>query len=115
VCESFQGDGADKQWAACTLAAAAIREGNQQEGEMNDEYQLPKPYPGQEWKCGNEFLPFHPQASHVEPAYRDGWNACYQASIKAALRAGYVPLSDDGRSVFIDGIGEVPLATTPSP
>jgi hypothetical protein len=32
VCESFQGDGADKQWAACTLAAAAIRKGNQQEG-----------------------------------------------------------------------------------
>lgn len=33
--------------------------------------------PGQQWKCGDEFLPFHPQASHIEPAYRDGWNRCY--------------------------------------
>ena len=32
---------------------------------------------GQQWKCGNEFLPFHPQASHVPPEYRDGWNRCY--------------------------------------
>lgn len=27
---------------------------------------------------------------------------------------GYVPLSDDGRSVFIDGIGEVPLKLEPA-
>ena len=26
---------------------------------------------------------------------------------------GYVPLSDDGKSVFIDGFGEVPLAYPP--
>lgn len=31
------------------------------------------------WKIGNEFAPFHPDASHVEPGYRDGWNACYAA------------------------------------
>ncbi len=30
------------------------------------------------WKHGNEFLPFHKQASHVNPDYRDGWNACYE-------------------------------------
>lgn len=30
------------------------------------------------WKCGNELLPYHPGASHVDPAYRDGWNACYR-------------------------------------
>jgi hypothetical protein len=30
------------------------------------------------WKSGNEFAPFHPQASHVPPDYRDGWNACYK-------------------------------------
>jgi hypothetical protein len=29
-------------------------------------------------KVGNEFAPFHRSASHVEPAYRDGWNQCYQ-------------------------------------
>ena len=38
----------------------------------------------QAWKSGNEYLPYHPQASHVNPDYRDGWNACYEAS-KAAL------------------------------
>lgn len=33
-----------------------------------------------QWKCGYEFLPYHPSASHVEPAYRDGWNACFKAA-----------------------------------
>lgn len=33
------------------------------------------------WKVGNEFLPYHPQASHVRPEYRDGWNACYRAAL----------------------------------
>ena len=32
------------------------------------------------WKSGNEFLPFHPSASHVRPDYRDGWNACFEAA-----------------------------------
>jgi hypothetical protein len=36
-----------------------------------------KPDPGQQWKCGDEFLPFHPSASHIPPDYRDGWNNCY--------------------------------------
>jgi hypothetical protein len=34
-----------------------------------------------EWKCGNEFLPYHPSASHVNPDYRDGWNACYRLAL----------------------------------
>jgi hypothetical protein len=34
-----------------------------------------------EWKCGNEFLPYHPSASHVNPDHRDGWNACYRAAL----------------------------------
>lgn len=43
-------------------------------------------YPAeQRWKVGNEFLPFHPQASHVCPDYRDGWNACYEAGRTHAL------------------------------
>ena len=35
----------------------------------------------QEWKQGDEYLPYHPQASHVNPDYRDGWNACYEAAL----------------------------------
>lgn len=31
----------------------------------------------QAWKCGNEFLPYHRSASHVNPDHRDGWNACF--------------------------------------
>ena len=31
----------------------------------------------QKWKCGNEYLPYHRSASHVNPDHRDGWNACY--------------------------------------
>lgn len=45
-----------------------------------------KPYPGQQWKCGDEWLPFHPQASHVPPEYRDGWNCCF-ARMSAQLHA----------------------------
>lgn len=36
-----------------------------------------EPKPGQQWKSGDELLPFHPKASHVSPEYRDGWNACF--------------------------------------
>jgi hypothetical protein len=45
-----------------------------------------QPDPGQKWKCGAEFLPFHPQASHVPPDYRDGWNHCYDAAKKQAAQ-----------------------------
>jgi hypothetical protein len=34
----------------------------------------------QQWKVGNEFLPYHPDASHVDPNYRQGWNDCYHAA-----------------------------------
>lgn len=52
-----------------------------------------EPMPGQVWKLGDEFLPFHPQASHVPPDYRDGWNRCYFMAIKraAALAEGETP------------------------
>lgn len=33
-----------------------------------------------QWKVGNEFLPYHWSASHVEPRYRDGWNHCYEVA-----------------------------------
>lgn len=32
-----------------------------------------------QWKVADEYLPYHPKASHVNPDYRDGWNACYEA------------------------------------
>lgn len=37
---------------------------------------------------GNEYKPFHPSASHVRPEWRDGWNACYVAAIRAATQKG---------------------------
>jgi hypothetical protein len=46
-----------------------------------------------EWKCGNEFAPYHPSASHVEPSYRDGWNACYR---EALARFGTRPAAEPG-------------------
>lgn len=36
------------------------------------------------WKFGNEYRPFHPQASHVRPDYRDGWNDCFKAANASA-------------------------------
>jgi hypothetical protein len=31
------------------------------------------------WKVGNEYLPYHPSASHAPPDLRDCWNRCYWA------------------------------------
>lgn len=45
-----------------------------------------------EWKLGDEYLPFHPSASHVDPSYRDGWNACFHAG-RASLAAGGEPVA----------------------
>jgi hypothetical protein len=57
-----------------------------------------KPYPGQQWKCGDEFLPFHPQASHVPADYRDGWNRCYRSALAAVQaereRAAQIALAE---------------------
>lgn len=33
-----------------------------------------------QWKVGDEFLPYHPSASHTRPEFRDGWNHCYEAA-----------------------------------
>ena len=35
-----------------------------------------------------DFLPFHPQASHVSPEFRDGWNACYKVAAAHLERTG---------------------------
>ena len=45
------------------------------------------------WKCGNEFAAYHPSASHVDPSYRDGWNACYKAALDEYDRRLKNPLS----------------------
>lgn len=39
---------------------------------------------GSAYCVGNEYKPFHPSASHVRPEWRDGWNACFVAAIRAA-------------------------------
>jgi len=36
--------------------------------------------PSGPWKCGDEFLPYHPSASHCSPDYRDGWNDCFKSA-----------------------------------
>lgn len=61
--------------------------------------------PGQKWKLHCEYLPFHPSASHVEPAYRDGWNDCYRASPASAAQDAE-PVAwrydcPDGRYVYL--------------
>lgn len=38
------------------------------------------------WTLGSDFLPFHPDASHINPGYRDGWNACHTALAAAIAR-----------------------------
>jgi hypothetical protein len=38
----------------------------------------------QRWKSGDEYLPYHPSASHVSPEHRDGWNAAYFAAPQPA-------------------------------
>lgn len=64
-----------------------------------------EPYPGQQWKCGDEFLPFHPQASHVPPDYRDGWNRCYwMASARFSAPLQDEPKCNKGTPA-VEGLG----------
>jgi hypothetical protein len=55
-----------------------------------------EPHPGQQWKCGDEFLPFHPQASHVPPEYRDGWNRCYWMVVARCAPPPSTPKQGEG-------------------
>ena len=55
-----------------------------------------------DWKCGDEFLLYHPDASHVDPAYRDGWNDCYRAALNTAAAAAAVPAAQAADSVMED-------------
>lgn len=70
-----------------------------------------EPYAGQQWKSGNEYLPYHPSASHVSPAYRDGWNACYKAATPS-LRVNPVAVThlmitpEQGYRIYVDDAAE---------
>jgi hypothetical protein len=62
------------------------------------------------WNTGGDFLPFHRQASHVSPAYRDGWNDCYEMAraymANAALQQSDVSTQSTGQvDVSINGGG----------
>ncbi|WP_313329446.1 hypothetical protein [Comamonas sp.] len=72
-----------------------------------------------QWKCGNEYLPYHPDASHVDPAYRDGWNDCYRSGTpphklerltdeqiaRAAVNAGMKPIYDKPKKPMVNALG----------
>lgn len=58
----------------------------------------------EQWKIGNEFKPYHSSASHIEPGYRDGWNACFERAqaefmrLRALLEQGQNVDEDDCRN-----------------
>lgn len=56
-----------------------------------------------QWKCGNEYAPYHPSASHVDPQYREGWNACYQAG-RASVAVPSMTVDDITHEFTLDTI-----------
>lgn len=66
--------------------------------------------PAQKWKFGDEYLPFHPQASHVNPDYRDGWNRAYWAAqtAKAAPEGVSEHIPDAGKMIQPLAVGVKP-------
>ncbi|MCD2164333.1 hypothetical protein [Comamonas koreensis] len=75
-----------KDWQAGSILdrvqfLLTMREASQQYcAELEAQLSARQAAPDGQWKCGNEYLPYHPDASHVDPAYRDGWNDCYRAA-----------------------------------
>lgn len=57
--------------------------------------------PDGQWKCANEYLPYHPDASHVHPAYRDGWNDCYRAGTPPPEREPLTDLQKQALAVYL--------------
>ena len=66
------------------------------------------------WKCGSEFLPYHPSASHGPPDYRDGWNQCYAAAQHAQhaqhAQQPVATLHVDGSFVHVEWHIQAPTA-----
>jgi hypothetical protein len=57
----------------------------------------------------DEFAPFHPQASHVNPDYRDGWNACHlaaQSALTAAESRASAAEADARRYRWLRDVGD---------
>ena len=55
-------------------------------------------------RAGKEPYPFHPQASHVDPAYRDGWNA----ELKAVASQPLAPPAEP--TISVARAGEICMA-----
>lgn len=71
---------------------------------------------GGEWKAGAEFLPYHPDASHVPPEYRDGWNACYFTMTAISEPYLWIDAHGSGRISPVAIQGYIPLfAAAPHP
>ncbi len=71
--------------------------------------------PAEQWKCGNEFLPYHPSASHVEPAYRDGWNACFKAAAQVQAMLAHCGVGNEEKPAQTRmGAGSSPGPELPS-
>jgi hypothetical protein len=61
----------------------------------------------QEWKLSDdEWLPYHPSASHIEPAYRDGWNRAYKMALALSADASAHPLYTEGEMKTAENIRE---------
>jgi hypothetical protein len=69
----------------CNTEPEMTKDRNADELEMTDLHlldlrRIPTNLPSNEYKCGDEFKPFHPAASHIPAEYRDGWNRCWLAA-----------------------------------
>ena len=81
-------------WGLCDSVRGVISQiDNMASGLVRPEAQLSarQAAPDGQWKCGDEFLPYHPDASHVDPAYRDGWNDCYRSAPRPPDRESLLP------------------------
>lgn len=109
-------------WGLCDSVRGVISQiDNMASGLVRSESQLSarQAAPDGQWKCGDEYLLYHPDASHVDPAYRDGWNDCYRASppppkrepltddqiARAAVNAGVKPIYDKPKKPMVNALG----------
>ncbi len=73
-----------KRFARALLAAQpAVQQPAEDAGLLDRHGKIRGDLKASAYCVGNEYKPFHPSASHVRPEWRDGWNACFVAAIKA--------------------------------